>query len=65
MMPDVDGLGLIRRLRLKGVTVPAIALSAHHSPEARSASKLAGFDLHLAKPITPNELFDAICQVLP
>ena len=65
MMPGVDGLGLIRRLRLKGVNLPAIAVSAHHSAEARSASKLAGFDLHLAKPITPTELFDAICQVLP
>ena len=29
MLPDVDGYGLMRRLRQKGVSIPAIALSAH------------------------------------
>jgi CheY-like chemotaxis protein len=65
LRPGVDGLGLMRRLRLRGVQVPAISVSVDHSPEARISSKDAGFNLHLAKPVTAEALFDAICQVLP
>jgi CheY-like chemotaxis protein len=65
LLPAVDGLGLMRRLRLQGLQVPAISVSADQSPEARISSKDAGFNLHLAKPVTAEALFEAICRVLP
>jgi signal transduction histidine kinase/FixJ family two-component response regulator len=56
-MPGEDGFSLIRRLRARppeaGGRLPAAALSAHVRPEERARAVLAGFDLHIAKPIDP------------
>ena len=59
-MPDEDGFSLVRRLRARppeqGGRIPAAALSAHVRAEERARALLAGFDLHVAKPIEPAEL---------
>jgi signal transduction histidine kinase/ActR/RegA family two-component response regulator len=59
-MPDKDGLTFIREVRERGVSVPAIALSAHGRDDDRLHAVEAGFDMHLAKPILPRDLVMAV-----
>jgi len=62
-MPGEDGFALIRRVRAlpgPGGRVPAAALSAHVRAEERARALLAGFDVHLAKPIEPAALARAV-----
>ncbi|MBD0291937.1 MAG: response regulator [Thermoleophilia bacterium] len=58
-MPDVDGYELLARLRrLPGLEgVPAIALTGHAMDEDRDRALAAGFSVHVAKPVDPEELF--------
>jgi CheY-like chemotaxis protein len=59
-MPGEDGYSLIRKIRNlepeQGGQIPAIALTASARDEDRSLSIEAGFQVHLAKPIEPDEL---------
>ena len=59
-MPGKDGFALIREVRERGLTMPAIALSAHGRGEDRALAMAAGFDLHLAKPVLPGDVVTAI-----
>jgi signal transduction histidine kinase/DNA-binding response OmpR family regulator len=65
-MPGEDGFSLIRRIRAlpegRG-RVPAAALSAHVRAEERARAILAGFDLHLPKPIEPAALAAAVLNL--
>ena len=59
-MPGVDGYEFVRRLRAmgprQGRELPVVALTALARSEDRRRAMLAGFDLHLAKPVEPAEL---------
>jgi CheY-like chemotaxis protein len=59
-MPVEDGYALIRQVRAlpeeRGGNVPAIALTAFARAEDRRRALLAGFQMHLAKPVEPSEL---------
>jgi CheY-like chemotaxis protein/signal transduction histidine kinase len=59
-LPGEDGYALIRRVRAlepsAGGNVPAIALTAYARPEDRRRAKDEGFQVHLAKPVEPDEL---------
>ena len=67
-MPDMDGYALIRRIRRDEppgrAPMPAIALTAFARTEDRSAALDAGFDAHVAKPVTPEQLVAAIISLL-
>lgn len=68
-MPEIDGLemiGRIRRLeRESGLPrLPAVAFSAQADQYPRLAVIQAGFDLFLAKPLSPARLIDAISQLI-
>ncbi len=63
-MPEMDGLDLIRRLRSQGRRLPAIALTAFARPQDRMQALAAGFDMHLAKPVEPQELIVVIAALL-
>jgi two-component system CheB/CheR fusion protein len=61
-MPVMDGLTATRRIReferaRGGRTTPIIMLSANALPEHVAASRDAGADRHLAKPVSPAQLF--------
>jgi CheY-like chemotaxis protein len=66
-MPGMDGHELIRairkRARDKGAMTPAIALTAFAMSRDERASSLAGFDAHVAKPLSAQTLIETICSV--
>jgi PAS domain S-box-containing protein len=62
-MPDRDGYDLILEVRARGHSfqnLPAIALTALAGPQDRRRALLAGYQVHLAKPIDSTELTTAI-----
>ncbi len=64
-MPDIDGYELIRRVRaLKGESIPAIAVTAYARPEDRQRALLAGYQMHLSKPIEAMELIAGVASLL-
>jgi PAS domain S-box-containing protein len=67
-MPEVDGYAFIRRVRqhqhASARTVMAIALTAYARAEDRQRALLAGYQMHLAKPVDPRELIAGIASLL-
>lgn len=63
-MPDEDGYSLIRRVRAlgddEGGTIPSIALTAYTRREDRDKAIVAGFTLHMGKPVSPLALVTAV-----
>lgn len=66
-MPGEDGYSLIRRVRMldptHGGSIPAIALTAYARSEDRMRSVLAGYHMHMAKPVEPAELITMIASL--
>lgn len=66
-MPDVDGFELLRRIRALGAEnggkLPAIALTAFARSEDRTRALLAGFLVHLSKPVEASELSATVASV--
>jgi CheY-like chemotaxis protein len=66
-MPDMDGYTLIGRLRAmraeEGGRTPAVALTAFARSEDRRQAMLAGFDVHVAKPVEPGELVAVVSRL--
>lgn len=56
MLPKIDGIEIIRRIRAAQVRLPVIVLSARGSVEAKVAGLEAGGDDYLAKPFSITEL---------
>jgi CheY-like chemotaxis protein len=67
-MPEHDGYWLVGELRkrsaARGGRMAAIALTAYARTEDRTAALRAGFDMHLVKPIDPNELLMVIASAV-
>jgi CheY-like chemotaxis protein len=67
-MPDVDGYELIQRVRRLEKpelrNLPAIALTAYARAEDRQRALLAGYQMHLSKPIEPRELIAGMASLL-
>jgi PAS domain S-box-containing protein len=67
-MPDFDGYELIRRIRsMHSSTIrnlPAIALTAYARADDRQRALLAGFQMHVSKPVEPRELIAGIASLL-
>jgi len=66
-MPEIDGYGLIERIRSsngeKGRSVPAIAFTAYAREEDQQRVRAAGFQVHLAKPVDSQSLVKAVAAV--
>ncbi len=66
-MPLEDGYDLIRRVRAlgpqRGGSVPAVALTAYARSEDRMRSVLAGYQMHIAKPVEPAELITMVASL--
>ena len=67
-MPDVDGYELLKRVRALDASrpspIPAIAITAYARVEDRQRSLLAGYNMHLSKPIEAPELVAAMAGLL-
>jgi CheY-like chemotaxis protein len=66
-MPDMDGYTPIGKLRAlspeQGGRTPAVALTAFARSEDRRQAMLAGFDVHVAKPVEPGELVAVVSRL--
>ena len=67
-MPDEDGYSLIRRLRewegARRASIPAVAVTAYGQAEDRVRALRAGFQMHVAKPVDPDELAIVITSLV-
>jgi PAS domain S-box-containing protein len=67
-MPQEDGYSLIRRIRAlpspEKCRVPAIALTAFAKEEDQQEATAAGFQRHLAKPVNPGNLIEAVVNLV-
>jgi CheY-like chemotaxis protein/two-component sensor histidine kinase len=67
-MPDEDGYALIRQVRAReaaeGGHVPAVALSAFASQADREQALALGFEVHLAKPVSPGDLVRTVARLV-
>jgi len=64
MMPKLDGLGVLARLRDAGVSTPVMLLTARGEKDDRVAGFNAGGDDYLAKPFAPDELLARVRAML-
>jgi len=68
-MPHMDGYEFIQKLRQRsaadGGSTPAVALTAFARPEDRTRALMAGYQMHLAKPVEPAELLATIAALAP
>lgn len=64
MLPGLDGLGLVRELRARGLATPVIMLSARGEVEQRVEGLDAGADDYLPKPFAMSELMARVRSLL-
>ena len=64
MMPDLDGVAVLRRLRAGGIDVPVCILSARDDVEDRVRGLQAGADDYLVKPFALEELLARLYALL-
>ncbi len=66
-MPECDGYEFIRQVRAlapeHGGKTPAVALTAFARTEDRLRTMVAGYQVHLAKPLEPDELVNAVASL--
>ncbi|AUN29278.1 ATP-binding protein [Niveispirillum cyanobacteriorum] len=62
-MPIMDGMEATRRIRHAGHSLPILALTANVLREEREACLEAGMNGHIAKPVTPQALNQAIADI--
>lgn len=55
-LPGMSGYQIAKRLRAGGSTARLVALTGYGQREDRERSRLAGFDHHLVKPVSPEDL---------
>lgn len=64
MMPGLDGLQVLRKLRSKGITTPALFLTARTEVSQRVEGLDAGADDYLPKPFSTDELLARVRAML-
>lgn len=64
MMPGMDGLEVLRKLRAEGVTTPVLLLTAKGEVDDRVNGLDAGADDYLPKPFAANELLARVRAML-
>ena len=64
MMPGLDGLQVLRKLRAQGITTPALFLTARTEVQQRVEGLDAGADDYLPKPFSTDELLARVRAML-
>lgn len=67
-LPAADGFALMRAIRTAGdervASIPAASMTASLQPEERDRALAAGFQMHLQKPIDPEELASVVLMLV-
>lgn len=64
-LPGISGPDLARLIRAQGHALPLLALTARADPEAEPQARAAGMQGFLRKPVSSEQLRNAIAQLLP
>ena len=64
MMPDLDGFGVVRRLRAEGLRTPVVFLTARDATEDKVMGLTLGGDDYVTKPFSLEEVVARIRAVL-
>jgi CheY-like chemotaxis protein len=64
-MPDMDGYECCERLRAQGFAGAIIAVTGYNSSQDRQRALAAGFDRHLVKPVSCEQLEEAWMDLIP
>jgi excisionase family DNA binding protein len=59
-MPGIDGLEVLKSLKLSAPETPVVLVSGFLDDKARRRARAAGADACLAKPVEPDELVEAL-----
>jgi signal transduction histidine kinase/CheY-like chemotaxis protein/HPt (histidine-containing phosphotransfer) domain-containing protein len=65
MMPEMDGIETLGRIRENFPDLPVIALTANNDSDSETFYKEAGFDGYLEKPINTEKMESVIKELLP
>jgi CheY-like chemotaxis protein len=67
-LPGVDGYDLMKRVRAlgpdRGGAIPAVAVTGHMRREDRLRALAAGFQMHVPKPVNPDELTLVVANLM-
>jgi CheY-like chemotaxis protein len=66
-LPEVDGYELIRRVRASGRSgrdLPAVAVTAFADREERRQALVAGYQMHIPKPLDQDELHAVVANLV-
>jgi len=62
-LPEIDGFELARRVRAAiGPATRLVAMTGYSSPAVRTTALESGFDMHVAKPCTPDKLAEILTR---
>jgi two-component system, LuxR family, response regulator FixJ len=64
VMPEMDGIELLRRLRERHVTAPAIMITPQATAELRERAARTGFSGVIEKPLEGTSFYDSIRAAL-
>jgi CheY-like chemotaxis protein len=61
-LPDLDGVEVGRRIRARrdGARILLVAISGHGGQDDIAATRAAGFDAHLVKPVDPHRIVELL-----
>lgn len=63
-MPGHDGMYLMREVKEKWPHIPIIVMSGYATEETIAEVSAMDAAFFIAKPFTPDEMLDAVCQVI-
>ena len=63
-LPGLDGLALARMLRSQGFSAPLLAVTARSDASAETQARAAGFDAFLRKPVSGEQLAEALASAM-
>jgi CheY-like chemotaxis protein/anti-sigma regulatory factor (Ser/Thr protein kinase) len=62
-LPGIDGYEVARRIRADVPGARLVAVTGYGQPEDRERTRAAGFDVHLVKPVDPDQLQEVLSTV--
>jgi FixJ family two-component response regulator len=63
LMPDIDGLTLLGRLRMQGWSGPAVLISGHFDATLEQRALAAGYSEVFEKPLSHERLLDGVARL--